>query len=219
MLGTMKPNLSRRAVLWLAGSWSVAGGALAVIGPGRAATASPTPSATPDLVGHPSSGAAEDLRAALNRARSVFGDQISASRYSVMIDYRLASSTPRLYIDDAETGAQVALLVAHGRGSDPDHDGLADQFSDTPNSKMTSLGAFLTGKTYHGAHGLSLRLHGLEPSNANAFDRAIVMHGADYVAPGRAILGRSWGCPALEQAHAQTWIPRLAGGALLVAVG
>jgi hypothetical protein len=83
---------------------------------------------------------------------------------------------------------------------------------------MTSLGAYLTGETYHGKHGLSLRLHGLDASNDKALERAIVIHGADYVAPGRK-LGRSWGCPALERRLAGDVIEKIKDGTFLYVHG
>ena len=136
-----------------------------------------------------------------------------------IIDYRRRSSERRFYLIDFDAGTAEALLVAHGRGSDPDHDGVADTFSNTPGSKMTSLGAFVTGDTYYGAHGLSLKLHGLEPRNDKAEARAIVIHGAVYVTPARAVLGRSWGCPALEMAVVERVIDAIKGGTFLYVVG
>ena len=84
---------------------------------------------------------------------------------------------------------------------------------------MTSLGAFVTGRTYYGAHGLSLKLKGLSPQNDRAEERLIVIHGADYVSPARNVLGRSWGCPALERAVAERIIPLIKGGSFLYVVG
>jgi hypothetical protein len=66
----------------------------------------------------------------------------------------------------------------------------------------SSLGFFITGETFAGQHGNSLRLDGVERNiNDNARDRGIIIHAADYVSEsfvkkyGR--LGRSLGCPAL----------------------
>lgn len=90
-------------------------------------------------------------------------------------------------------------LVAHGRNSGELY---ADKFSNTPNSNQSSLGFYVTGSTYIGKHGTSLKLHGVEKGiNNNAESRAIVMHAADYVSEtfikkvGRP--GRSFGCPAI----------------------
>ncbi len=141
--------------------------------------------------------------------------RIGNTRYVAIIDYGIHSSKPRLFLVDTERGTQEALLVSHGRGSDPDHDGWADRFSNVEGSKMSSLGAYLTRNLYYGKHGMSLRLVGLEASNDRALERAIVMHGADYVAPGLAKMGRSWGCPAIQRRHVPRLLPKLAGGAFL----
>jgi hypothetical protein len=55
--------------------------------------------------------------------------------------------------------------------------------------------------------------------NDRAYDRAIVMHGADYVSPdfihNHKRLGRSWGCPAVPVALARPIINRIKGGTCL----
>lgn len=158
------------------------------------------------------------LSAALD-ARSKLAPAAVSDRLITIIDYREPSGEPRFHLVDLVEPSVETLLVAHGRGSDPDHDGFADTFSNTPDSKMSSLGGFVTGETYYGRHGLSLRLHGLEPRNDLAEARAIVIHGADYAHEGRAVLGRSWGCPALSQSDAQRVIPMIKGGSFLYIVG
>ena len=161
----------------------------------------------------------EDLLAAAIDAQHAAGGRVENAELLVIIDYRKPSHQPRFFLIDRTAGTVSSHLVAHGKGSDPDHDGRADRFSNRPGSKMTSLGSFVTGKTYYGRHGLSLKMHGLDPENSNAERRAIVIHGANYVAPGRDILGRSWGCPALEQQIAQSVIPKIKNGVLIYAVG
>ncbi|WP_409229048.1 murein L,D-transpeptidase catalytic domain family protein [Halomonas sp. PAR8] len=124
-----------------------------------------------------------------------------AERLAV-IDYSLPSSEPRLWVFDLRRKKLLfEEFVSHGRGSG---DALASRFSNTPESHQSSLGLFRTMNTYYGRNGYSLRLEGLEPGvNHLAFDRAIVLHGADYVSEsfieqtGR--LGRSLGCPAVRQ--------------------
>lgn len=145
--------------------------------------------------------------------------EIRNDRYFSVIDYRAPSNVPRYFLIDTQDMSAESFLVAHGKGSDPDHDGMADQFSNIEGSKMTSLGAFVTGATYYGQHGLSLKLKGLSPQNDLAEKRLIVIHGADYVSEGRAILGRSWGCPALQRDAAERIIPLIKGGTFIYAVG
>lgn len=119
-----------------------------------------------------------------------------------IIDFSLPSDKKRLWIVDLEKKEVLHHdLVAHGRNTG---NVKAEHFSDTPNSHMSSLGFYVTGETYYGKHGFSLRLEGMEAGfNKNAFARAIVVHGADYVSQdfikrnGR--LGRSYGCPAVSR--------------------
>lgn len=161
----------------------------------------------------------QDLLSEALSAKSVSESEVRNDRYISVIDYRAPSNTPRYFLIDTTDMSAEAFLVAHGRGSDPDYDGIADRFSNIEGSKMTSLGAFVTGKTYYGAHGLSLKLKGLSPQNDRAEERLIVIHGADYVNKDRAVLGRSWGCPALEREVAERVIPLIKGGTFLYVVG
>lgn len=141
--------------------------------------------------------------------------KIENQRYLTIVDYGLPSDRPRLFVLDHDKGTLSAYLVAHGKGSDPDHTGHATRFSNKPGSEMSSLGAYLTGPTYQGQHGISLRLFGLESTNDKAAERAIVVHGAEYVSPERKVQGRSWGCPAVEQRFASAIIGKVRGGSLL----
>jgi hypothetical protein len=156
-------------------------------------------------------------QAVLSEALKAYAENQTAvknQRYIAIIDYTKHSSEPRFFLYDTETGEADVLLVAHGRNSDPAHTGVPSKFSNEPGSRMTSLGAYLTGETYYGKHGLSLRLDGLSDSNNRARARAVVIHGADYVAKGRT-LGRSWGCPALERGVSDEGIAKLKDGAFL----
>lgn len=182
--------------------------ALAAFAPARAAEPAPIADVVPPAL----------LDEAL-AARERFAGRVANARRLAIIDYRRPSSERRMYLVDLADQSVEALLVAHGRGSDPDHDGVADRFSNAPDSKMSSLGAYVTGGVYQGRHGLSLRLVGLEATNDNAERRAIVIHGADYVAPDRAVLGRSWGCPAVETSEVAHIINAIRGGAFVYVVG
>lgn len=153
------------------------------------------------------------------QARDAHKGQIKNDRYITIIDYRKSSSENRLYLIDTRSGNIQTMLVAHGQGSDANHDGFAESFSDTPQSKMTSLGSYVTAETYFGKHGLSLRLDGLDKSNASARDRAIVIHGASYIDPTRARQGRSWGCPSVENKLAKPLIEAIKGGSFIYTTG
>lgn len=140
-----------------------------------------------------------------------------------VIDYSLPSWERRLWVlDPSQPRVLFHEFVAHGRGSTTDDDpDWAIRFGNEAASLRSSLGAFLTGKTYNGAHGTSLELIGLEPGvNDKALERRIVMHPAAYVSAGfRAVrggrVGRSWGCPALDPEVAPAVIDRIRNGSLL----
>lgn len=146
-------------------------------------------------------------------------------RYVALLDYRRPSWEPRFHLINAESGKLVgSYVVAHGRGSDPDHDGYATEFSDEPESHMSSLGFFVTGETYESesaGHGLSLRLNGISDTNRNARERDIVIHGNWYVEPEvlakQRKPGRSYGCMVFAAADRDAVVERLKDGALIYA--
>lgn len=131
-------------------------------------------------------------------ARARFKGSQMVAETMIVVDYGLRSDRARLFVIDLKTGHVEPFRVAHGRGSDPDHDGYLDSFSSVEGSLASPAGAFLTAEEYDGKHGRSLRLDGLEPGNANARDRFIVMHAAWYAEPevlrSNGKLGRSQGC-------------------------
>jgi hypothetical protein len=136
-------------------------------------------------------------------------------------DFGLPSATPRLHLIDLLAGTTASLLVAHGKGSDPDHTGLLQGFSDVVGSNATSEGAYLTGEGYEGSHGPSRRLIGLDPGNAHAEERAIVIHSAWYADAAliarQGRLGRSDGCFAVGPQDIAWLLARLGRGRLLYA--
>jgi len=120
--------------------------------------------------------------------------------YITIIDFTLPSYKKRLWlIDVSNNQIMYHTYVAHGRNTG---DVAAEHFSNTPQSYQSSLGFYITGRTYQGKNGYSMYLEGLEEGiNDKARERAIVMHGAWYVSEamikkfGR--LGRSYGCPSV----------------------
>lgn len=119
-----------------------------------------------------------------------------------IIDFSKPSNENRFYLIDIKNQELLyASLVAHGLNSGALY---AQKFSNRPSSHMSSLGMYVTANTYTGRQGYSLRLNGLDKGvNDNAYERAVVIHGANYVSQKYADqvgrIGRSFGCPALPQ--------------------
>ncbi|MCW1381999.1 murein L,D-transpeptidase catalytic domain family protein [Novosphingobium sp. KCTC 2891] len=136
-------------------------------------------------------------------------------------DFALPSSLPRLHFADLEKGEVRSFLVAHGKGSDPEHDGFLKLFSNEPGSLATSRGGFITYEWYKGKYGTSIRLGGMDPDNSHVLDRAIVLHPAWYANPDMlekwGKLGRSDGCFAMAEADFNEALWHLSGGRLLFA--
>jgi hypothetical protein len=137
-----------------------------------------------------------------------------------VIDFSQPSTAPRLWVYDLQRRKLLfSELVAHGRNSGFD---LPTKFSNEPESNMSSIGLYRASESYIGKHGYSLRLDGLEPGfNDRARDRAIVIHGAEYVnantARAQGRLGRSLGCPAVRPEVARKLIDAVKEGGLVFA--
>lgn len=154
----------------------------------------------------------------LEKASYYRPEKLKSTTWAFLVDFSMHSKKKRGWLINLKTGKAEAMHVAHGKGSG-NGSGQAVRFSNRNNSKMTSLGLYVTAETYYGSNGFSLRLDGLESTNSLARPRAIVMHGADYMSQsfinevGRA--GRSWGCPAIAQNLKKRVINNLKGGSLL----
>lgn len=142
-------------------------------------------------------------------------DALKNKELLTIINFEQPSTEKRFYtIDLASKVVKFHTYVAHGRNTG---ENLAKKFSNTLHSNQSSLGFVVTGETYYGSKGYSLRLDGKERSiNDNVRNRAVVIHGADYVTEswikryGR--LGRSQGCPALPPDLNKEIIDTIKGG-------
>jgi hypothetical protein len=133
-------------------------------------------------------------------------------------DFSQASNQKRLYVIDLENYRLLYhTWVAHGRNSGRD---MASVFSNKMSSNKSSPGFYITGDTYKGSNGFSLKLQGMEKGiNDNATKRAIVVHGANYVSEKFidrcGYLGRSQGCPAVDSRISSDLINEIKGGTCL----
>ena len=140
----------------------------------------------------------------------------------IIIDYSKPSNEERFYVLDLNKKKLVySTRVAHSKNSGLE---IPLQFSDDPNSYQSSLGFFVTLGEYNGAYGYSLRLKGLEENiNANAEDRAIVIHGGDIVEDEYikkfGFAGRSLGCPVLPHSLTREIIDFIKHGRILFIYG
>ena len=135
-----------------------------------------------------------------------------------IIDYTRPSVEKRLFVINLNSKKILhTSLVAHGMNSGENY---AVKFSNKSGSLQSSLGFYMTGKTYNGKHGYSLKLDGIESDiNDRAHDRTIVIHGANYATENfikkNGRLGRSWGCPALPPQISKKIIDTIKDGSCL----
>ena len=155
-------------------------------------------------------------------ALDIHGHRITQRDRMYLVDFRKFSGEERLYEVDLHGGGVTLMRTSHGRGSDPTHTGFATSFGNTPDSHMSSVGAYATAGASHGAQqGPNVLLDGLEYTNNMARERAIIIHGADYADPAflarEGKLGRSYGCFSVAHADLPALRERMGEGRLLFA--
>ena len=131
-----------------------------------------------------------------------------------IVDFDQPSYKKRMYVINIKSAKLLFnTWSAHGKNTGA---AIAKDFSNKPHSHKSSLGFYLTENTYMGGNGYSMRLIGLEKTNNNAWDRAIVLHGAPYVSrkmiENMGYIGRSYGCPAVSQEVNKPIIDKIKGG-------
>ena len=189
-----------------------------LVAPGTAAVPLPRVPAQPQALTAPG-GIDPQLfaraKAALNQHKIYARDSMA------IVDFSRPSSEPRFYVVDLMSGNVETHRVAHGRGSDPDHSGFVERFSNDFGSYASSNGTYVTGDYYDGKYGLSMKVRGLDWSNYNAEPRAIVIHNAWYaeddLIPIHGKLGRSEGCFAMSRKSQYEVMRKLAGGRMIYA--
>ena len=236
MLGSGEPAPSRRAVLK---TGSLFAGMLMVPGAVSASMRKPESLLPPDFHRPPvpakpaaymATPVARDVAprgvdpALFRRALAALdrhGSRIERHDRIAVADFSASSSRPRFHLINLGDGRVTSKLVAHGSGSDPAHTGYLQRFSNSNGSNASCEGAFVTDDYYVGKHGRSQRLIGLDRTNNNALDRAIVVHAAWYANPDmiarRGMLGRSQGCFAVGEDELSEVFAKLGPGRMIYA--
>jgi hypothetical protein len=130
-------------------------------------------------------------------------------------DFSQSSSQERMYVIDVRKKKLLfRTFVAHGINSGEQ---FANSFSNNPESCKSSLGFYVTQRTYTGINGLSLRIDGVDKGfNDMASRRNIVIHGAPYVSrrilEKYGIMGTTFGCPAIPTEMTDQIIPLVKNG-------
>lgn len=144
----------------------------------------------------------------------------SVQRYHAVVDMSLHASKHRFFLVDLDENEIIySWYTSHGIASGGRDKAL--YFSNTPNSKQSSLGAYKTAEVYYSEkfNGKSIRLDGLDKTNSNARKRAIVLHPAWYVSEdfisSNDLPGRSEGCITLDPLKSDWVINLLTGGSLI----
>ena len=119
--------------------------------------------------------------------------------FCFMIDMSLPSGQNRFFIYNLKKDTiQNAGLAAHGNCY---QNWLAGRrYSNAVGSGCTSLGKYKIGAHYTGNFGYSYKLHGLDNSNNNAFERTVVLHAHSCV-PEKEVsdeICQSNGCPTVS---------------------
>jgi len=127
--------------------------------------------------------------------------------FCILIDMKIHSGRYRMFIYDFNTQkVERKALCAHGCGKG-DKTSTGDQplFGNEEGSLLTSLGKYKIGIRSYSQWGINVhyKMHGLEPTNNNAFKRIIVLHShtpvpAIEIYPFHLPMGWSFGCPVTD---------------------
>lgn len=134
--------------------------------------------------------------------------EIGYKRTFALIDYTAPSNRRRMFLVDRKTGGVSTMAVAHGRfesgflkrRTKKNHNSVrwAKYFSNSKGSNAPATGFYLAGQEYYGKWDRSLVLNGIEKSNDNACERAVVIHAHKMVSNNKAYVMSS-GCPMVSK--------------------
>lgn len=137
----------------------------------------------------------------ISETRSVVSKNKFNDKICFMIDMRLPSEKNRFFVYDLKRDS-IALsgLVAHGNCYQYWLEGR--RYNNEIGGGCTSLGKYKVGNSYNGRFGRAYKLHGLDKTNSNAYERFVVLHSYDCVPDIETTddICQSNGCPMVSPA-------------------
>lgn len=123
-----------------------------------------------------------------------------STQTALLLDMSLPSGRKRFFVYDLDKDSILhAGLVAHGSCNGSLLEEAA--YSNTVSSGCSSPGKYKIGYAYQGNFGKAYKLHGLDSSNSNAFERYIVLHAYGCVPDTETFpepICNSLGCPMVS---------------------
>jgi hypothetical protein len=117
-----------------------------------------------------------------------------------VIDMNIESGKKRFFVIDLKSDSVIdAGLVTHGRCNRNWLSGR--KYSNEVGSGCSSLGLYKIGTAYKGRFGLAYKLHGLDATNSNAYQRFVVLHSMECVPEAEVFpypICQSDGCPTVS---------------------
>jgi hypothetical protein len=125
-------------------------------------------------------------------------------QFCFLVDMKLRSGAERFFVYDLKADSVITTgVVTHGRCNE--NWLVGRRYGNEPGCGCTSFGKYKIGQAYNGRFGLAYKLHGLDPSNSNAFKRYVVLHGHECV-PEKEVwseICQSDGCPTVSTTFLQ----------------
>ena len=148
-----------------------------------------------------------EIRVKANEAYEFCKENNFNTDLCLLVDMSIHSGKDRLFIYDFKKDSIIDKgLCAHGCCENQwgmDETKTNPRFSNIENSHCASIGKYKIGKRGYSNWGINInyKLHGLEPTNNNAYSRIIVLHSWEMVSDEEIFpegTPEGWGCPAVS---------------------
>lgn len=140
--------------------------------------------------------------ARITEIRAFISNNKYSNKYCFIIDMSLPSGSNRFFVYDLKKDSIInSGLVTHGRCNERWLEGR--KYNNVVGGGCTSLGKYRIGNPYYGKFGLAYKLHGLDNTNNNAFERYVVLHSHDCVPEHERDqdICQSDGCPTVSPGY------------------